>query len=127
MQETSAVDLPTLGHQPHELWLGMVRYYGRLCTKPGWEHLHPQFDFVKQLSTSVVSIDFFPSLLDDKLYISKIPMEPDGDLPRRVVIDAVADQRVLFTCYPGGNGEPAQIDAPRESALDALWRILQEL
>ncbi len=105
----------------------MVRYYGHLSAKPGWEHLHPLFDFVKQLSTSVVSVDFYPSLLDDTLYIAKCPIESEGQALPCVSIEATSDLHILITCYPDGSRGPAQLDTPRESALDALWRILQEL
>ena len=127
MQETSVVDLPTEVIEPNALWLGMVRYYGHLSAMPGWEDLHPLFDFVKQLSTSVVSIDFYPALIDDTLFISKTPISPDGELPRRVSIDMENDQRVSITCHPPGNDDPSFLSAPRASALNALWRILQKL
>lgn len=127
MQETSTEAAPVLTDDSIALWQGVVRYYGHLSTKPGWEHLHPLFDFVKQLSTSVVSVNFFPALIDDTLYIAKSPIDAEVELPRRVSIEVTQDKHVLMTCYPEGDGEAAQLDAPRESALDALWHMLQEL
>ena len=128
MQETTAPAQDTSVIEPLAIWLGLVRYYGSLSAKPGWEHLVPLFDFVKQLSTSVVSVDYFPSLIEDALVISKTPIDPDGELPRRLLIDVTAEGHVLMTCFSVGDDvATAHLDAPRESALDALWHLLQDL
>lgn len=127
MQETSADVAPVQTDDSIALWQGMVRYYGHLSKKPGWEHLHPQFDFVKQLSTSVVSVNFFPTLINDTLFITKSLVDQDAPLPRRVSIEVTKDKHVLMTCFPQGEGDAARLNAPRESALDALWHMLQKL
>lgn len=110
-------------YEPLPDWLGMVRYYGDLVRRPGWELLFPLFDLVKQLSTSHLSLDFAPTLDGDVLVLTRrTPAGPTAS-PARLTIEATPERTLLFRQYLPDDPEPRWLECPHEQAFNTLSRI----
>lgn len=110
-------------YEPLPAWLGMVRYYGELVRRPGWERLFPLFDLVKQLSTSRVSLEFTPSLDGDVLVLTR-NTSAAGREPDRLTVDVTPERELLFRQYLPGDPTPRWLQCPHEQAFNTLSRIL---
>ncbi len=114
-------------YRPLAGWEGVVRYYGALSGKRGYTAARPLFDFVKQLSTSCLSVACHPSIVDDVLFVGPKPLQSNPAGEARVSIEMTGYGEVLFRAYPAGSEECSEFKVPRAAALDVLSRVLEQL
>ncbi len=119
-------------YEPLPAWRGMVRYYGELVRRPGWERMYPLFDLVKQISTSLISVEYTPSLEGDALVLTRTPSDSPPDsaagpasVPSaRLLITATPERELLFEQYLPGESEPRWLRCSHEQAFNTLSRIV---
>lgn len=114
-------------YRPLPTWQGVLCYYGTLVAKEEWRHLIPLFDFVKQLSTSCYSVSFQPTIVDDKLYLARGPLESNPVESARLSIEMNNPQEVLFRRYEAGSTDGLTQVCHRVEALHHLNGLLREL
>ncbi|MCE9614502.1 MAG: hypothetical protein K8T26_09515 [Lentisphaerae bacterium] len=113
--------------KPLALWLGLIRYYGALVARPGWEHLHPLFDLVKQISTSQTCAAVYPTLVNDVLTLTRQPLgDPPAHQPR-LTLELTESRQFLFKQFEADSETYRDLICDREHAFNILVQIVRTL
>jgi hypothetical protein len=114
-------------YTPLPAWQRAVGHYGKLVEQREWKRLYPLFDFVKQLSTSCLSVSFHPTIVENVLYLSREPLGNNPQDQPRVRIDMVDPDQVRVELFAADASGGDAVSFYRVDALHMLNSLLEKL
>jgi hypothetical protein len=125
--DASATDGYYDNSRPSPSWEGVVRYYGALVAREGWREFMPVFELVKQISTSSATLDFVPSIVNDRLLVARQSLDTCPGPEPALEIDVTPCGKIRFRQYAAHSSDFRSLECPHASAFAVFVKIVASL